>query len=60
MNLARKLGLDAEQALRDATDRFARRFGHVERTLAAEGRAVATPRPTSRTDCGSGEARRRG
>jgi MazG family protein len=41
VNLARKLGLDAEQALREATDRFAGRFGHVERTLAAEGRAVA-------------------
>ena len=40
-NLARKLGLDAEQALRGATDRFAGRFGHVERALAAEGRAVA-------------------
>jgi tetrapyrrole methylase family protein / MazG family protein len=41
VNLARKLGLDAEQALRDATDRFARRFGHLERELAAQGRAVA-------------------
>lgn len=45
VNLARKLGLDAEQALRDATDRFARRFGHLERTLAAEGRAVADAPP---------------
>jgi MazG family protein len=41
VNLARKLGLDAEQALRDATDRFARRFGHLEKALAAQGRAVA-------------------
>jgi MazG family protein len=41
VNLARKLGLDAEQALRDATDRFASRFGHVEKALAAEGRAIA-------------------
>jgi MazG family protein len=40
-NLARKLGLDAEQALRGATDRFARRFGHLETGLAAEGRAVS-------------------
>jgi tetrapyrrole methylase family protein / MazG family protein len=40
VNLARKLGLDAEQALRDATDRFARRFRHVEQALEAEGRAV--------------------
>ncbi|HVV49088.1 MAG TPA: MazG nucleotide pyrophosphohydrolase domain-containing protein [Polyangia bacterium] len=45
VNLARKLELDAEQALRDATDRFARRFGHLERTLAAEGRAVADAPP---------------
>ena len=45
VNLARKLGLDAEQALRDATDRFARRFGHLERTLAAAGRAVADAPP---------------
>jgi tetrapyrrole methylase family protein / MazG family protein len=45
VNLARKLGLDAEQALRDATDRFAHRFGHLERTLAAEGRAVADAPP---------------
>jgi MazG family protein len=39
-NLARKLGLDAESALRDATDRFGRRFGHIEAALAAQGRAV--------------------
>jgi MazG family protein len=45
VNLARKLGLDAEQALRDATDRFARRFGHLERTLATEGRAVSDAPP---------------
>ncbi|MES1166270.1 MAG: nucleoside triphosphate pyrophosphohydrolase [Verrucomicrobiota bacterium] len=45
VNLARKLGLDAEQALRDATDRFAGRFGHVERTLAAAGRAVSDASP---------------
>ncbi|HVV15610.1 MAG TPA: nucleoside triphosphate pyrophosphohydrolase [Polyangia bacterium] len=45
VNLARKLGLDAEQALRDATDRFAGRFGHVERTLAAAGRAVSDAPP---------------
>jgi MazG family protein len=45
VNLARKLGLDAEQALRGATDRFGQRFAHVERTLAAEGRAVADAPP---------------
>ena len=45
VNLARRLGLDAEQALRDATDRFAGRFGHVERTLAGQGRAIADASP---------------
>jgi MazG family protein len=45
VNLARKLGLDAEQALRDATDRFATRFRHVETALAGEGRAVSDANP---------------
>jgi tetrapyrrole methylase family protein/MazG family protein len=40
-NLARKLGLDAEQGLRDAIDRFSSRFRHLELALAAEGRAVS-------------------
>jgi MazG family protein len=44
-NLGRKLGLDPEQALRDATDRFAGRFRHLESALAAEGRAVADAGP---------------
>ena len=45
VNLARKLGLDAESALRAATDRFGRRFAHVEETLAAQGRAVRDASP---------------
>ena len=40
-NLGRKLGLDPESALRAATDRFARRFGHLEAALAAQGRTVS-------------------
>jgi MazG family protein len=44
-NLARRLGLDAEQALRDATDRFSRRFRFVETTLAAEGRTIRDADP---------------
>jgi tetrapyrrole methylase family protein/MazG family protein len=44
-NLGRKLGLDPEQALRDATDRFASRFRHLERALAAEERAVSDAGP---------------
>ncbi len=40
-NLARKLGLDPEACLRHANDKFARRFGQVEHSLAAEGRTPA-------------------
>jgi ATP diphosphatase len=40
-NLARKLDLDAEACLRGANEKFARRFGGVERMLAREGRAPA-------------------
>ncbi len=32
-NLARHLGLDAENGLRDALDKFSRRFAHVERAV---------------------------
>jgi MazG family protein len=39
-NLARKLDLDAEHALREATDRFGRRFGYMEERLEADGRTV--------------------
>ncbi len=38
-NLARKLDLDAEACLRQATAKFTRRFNAVEDRLAAEGRA---------------------
>ena len=40
-NLARKLGVDAEGALRGATDRFAARFAHIEAALRTQGRAVS-------------------
>lgn len=40
VNLARKLDLDAENALREATDRFGRRFRYMEEQLEAQGRAV--------------------
>jgi tetrapyrrole methylase family protein / MazG family protein len=39
--LARKLGLDAESALRGATDRFARRFEHMEDATRNQGRALS-------------------
>ena len=37
-NLARKLDVDPEDALRAANAKFVRRFGHIEASLAAEGR----------------------
>jgi len=37
VNLSRHLDIDPEAALRRANDRFARRFGHLERALAAGG-----------------------
>jgi ATP diphosphatase len=40
-NLARKLGLDPEACLRQANDKFARRFAGVEQRLAAEGKVPA-------------------
>ncbi len=40
-NLARKLDLDPEACLRGANAKFERRFGAVEATLAAQGRAPA-------------------
>lgn len=45
VNLGRKLGLDPESALRDATDRFAWRFGSLEAALEAQGRSVADADP---------------
>lgn len=39
VNTARKLGVDAEQALRDATARFQSRFSYVEDALAAQGKS---------------------
>lgn len=40
-NLARHLDIDAEEALRHAGDRFAGRFGAMEATAEAEGRALS-------------------
>jgi MazG family protein len=40
VNLARKLGVDAETALAGANKRFSSRFRHIEQTLRAEGHEV--------------------
>jgi MazG family protein len=40
VNLARKLGLDAESALRECTARFARRFASMEQAAGARGQAL--------------------
>ncbi|MCW8915567.1 MAG: nucleoside triphosphate pyrophosphohydrolase [Magnetovibrio sp.] len=40
VNLARKLGVDPESALRHANGRFESRFGHIEQSLWSEGRSV--------------------
>jgi ATP diphosphatase len=45
VNLARKLDLDAEHDLREATDRFGRRFAYMEEKLEAQGRAVKHASP---------------
>jgi ATP diphosphatase len=39
-NLARKLGLEPESALREANDKFTRRFAALEDALARQGRSV--------------------
>jgi nucleoside triphosphate diphosphatase len=38
VNLARHLGADPEAALRATNEKFERRFGHIEQTLAAAGK----------------------
>jgi MazG family protein len=41
-NVARHLEIDPEHALRAANQKFTRRFQHIERTFAAEGRDLET------------------
>jgi uncharacterized protein YabN with tetrapyrrole methylase and pyrophosphatase domain len=42
-NLARKLKVDPEEALRRANAKFTRRFQHIERALAEAGRTGPQP-----------------
>ncbi len=42
VNLGRHLGIDAEGTLKDANDKFVRRFAHIERRFAAQGRDLTT------------------
>ena len=41
VNLARHVGADPETALRGTNAKFERRFGYIERALAAQGRSLA-------------------
>lgn len=67
VNLARHEGVDAETALRGTADRFARRFGHVEKRVKEhggwprneEGKPVAGP-PLEELDGYWNEAKREG
>jgi ATP diphosphatase len=40
VNLARHTGVDPELALRGTNTKFERRFGYIERRLAAQGRSL--------------------
>src|ERR1035437_401247 len=40
VNLARHVGADPDQVLRGTNAKFERRFGYIERTLAAQGRSL--------------------
>ena len=40
VNLARHVGADPDLALRGTNAKFERRFGYIERTLAAKGRSL--------------------
>jgi ATP diphosphatase len=40
VNLARHTGIDPEMALRSTNTKFERRFGYIERALAAQGRPL--------------------
>jgi ATP diphosphatase len=42
VNLARHVGADPESALRGTNAKFERRFGYIERTLASQGRSLAS------------------
>jgi MazG family protein len=50
VNLTRKLDLDAEHDLREATDRFGRRFAYMEEKLEAQGRGVKEASPEEQND----------
>ncbi len=41
-NLSRKLGIEPEAALREASDKFTRRFGQMEASLRVDGRDLAS------------------
>ena len=59
VNLARKLDLDAEHSLREATDRFGRRFRYMEEKLEVAGRQVRSASPEEQNELWD-EAKRAG
>ena len=52
VNVARKLGIEPEAALRVANDKFQRRFDDVERQVTARGKSFATRRSSSSKNTG--------
>jgi len=52
VNVARKMGIDAETALRRTCEKFAGRFEEMERASSGGGAALEGSPRTSGTDCG--------
>jgi len=50
VNLGRFLDIDAEEALRQANNRFTARFQYIEKAVAARGRSVAQSSPREMND----------
>lgn len=60
VNLGRFLHIDAEEALRQTSNRFVARFGHIETTLAEQGRTIAQSSPAEMDSLWNDAKRREG